>query len=115
MVGDIVLIRDDEPLPRHRWKMGRVSELIIGIDRKMRGARLETTSKKLRCYRPAQKLIPLEIQSNLPIENTNIQNIIEPDESKTDDGEEIDQGHKSKGRKAKSLGQYERRLRERFL
>jgi len=113
VVGEIVIIRDDEPLPRHRWKMGRVAELIIGKDGNTRGARLNTMSTKLRttCYRPLQKLIPLEIKSSLPTVNANIQ----PDGSKADDGDEIGQKHERKGRKAKTLGQYERRLRQRYL
>ena len=44
-VGDVVLIKEDL-LPRNRWRLGRVKELVIGRDGFIRGAKLATTSKE---------------------------------------------------------------------
>jgi len=64
IIGDIVLIKDDIPLPRGRWRVGRIIELIVGRDGAVRGAKLKTTSNQGRhttAYRPTKKLIPFEI------------------------------------------------------
>ena len=110
-VGDVVLIRNDTLLPRHRWPMGKVVELVKGKNGHVRGAKLSTTTvgdRKTSCYRPIQKLIPFEISKD---EDT-------PDEtfseSEIKESEEIEEEQR-KGRKAKSLGQYERRLRDKYL
>ena len=67
---DIVLIKDDIPIPRTKWKMGKVEELIIGRDGKIRGAKLKVNSDQgtsTLVHRPIQKLIPFEIQDeNVP-------------------------------------------------
>jgi len=66
-VGDVVLIRDDTPLPRTQWRMGKVEELVVGLDNHTRGAKLSVISKQGRrttAYRPLQKLIPFEITNN---------------------------------------------------
>ena len=63
-VGDVVLIKDDTPVPRSKWRMGRVEGLQIGKDERTRGAKLKVVSptyQKLTIYRPLQKLIALEI------------------------------------------------------
>ena len=44
-VGDIVLLKEDL-LPRNRWRMEKVKELVIGRDGFVRGAKLQTTSKE---------------------------------------------------------------------
>ena len=65
--GDVVLIKDDRPLPRYRWKIGRVVELVEGRDSHVRGAKLRTISDagdSSSCYRPIQKLIPFEINED---------------------------------------------------
>ena len=67
LAGDVVLIKDDQPLPRYRWKIGKVENLIVGKDGVTRGANLRVlsaTGKASSCYRPVQKLIPFEIVCN---------------------------------------------------
>ena len=44
-VGDVALIRDDVPLPRTQWRMGRILRLVSGSDRQVRGAQLKVLSK----------------------------------------------------------------------
>jgi CHAT domain-containing protein len=65
------LIKDDR-LPRSKWKLGEVKELMKGRERETRGAVLRTATKKgphtiLR--RPVQRLCPLEVNSNAVIAN----------------------------------------------
>ena len=113
IIGDIVLIRDDTPLPRHKWPIAKVVELVTGRDGNVKGAKLSTSTgeRKTTCYRPIQKLIPFEIGSEA--ETSPVPNVAE---SKADENEKIDQRQEFKGgRKAKFVGQYERRLREKYL
>ena len=66
-VGDVVLIKEDEPSVRTEWRMGKVIELVKGRDDQVRGAKLKVLSKsgeqKVR-FRLLQKLIPFEISEN---------------------------------------------------
>jgi len=112
VVGDIVLIRDDEPLPRNRWKIGKILELVKGKDGNVRGAKLMTISneQKTTCYRPVQKLIPFEIKNEETTETFDGKD----DSNASKSSEKIEEKQKYKGRKAKQLGQYERRLRQRY-
>jgi len=75
--------------------MGRVLELIIRKEGKAIEARFSETSNYLLSANSKAQSV------GDTIENRNIRNRIEPDESKAD--EEIDQDHESKRRKAKSL------------
>ena len=34
-VGDVVIFRDDIPLPRHRWRLGKIISLVYGRDNKV--------------------------------------------------------------------------------
>ena len=64
---DVVLIKDDGCLPRYRWRLGKVDDLIKGTDGNVRGAKLtvvSSTGESTSCYRPVQKLIPFEISEN---------------------------------------------------
>ena len=62
-VGEVVLT-GDEKLPRNRWRMGIVTELICGKDNLVRGCNLRTISKQQRILsRPINKLYALEIKS----------------------------------------------------
>ena len=66
-LGDVVLIRD-EHLPRQKWRLGKVEELIVGTDRNIRGAKLKVVSKtgeSTTCHRPVQKLV-----QQIPISTT---------------------------------------------
>ena len=61
-MGDIVRVHD-ESLPREKWKMGVVHELIKGVDKKTRGAVPCIADKRKSSYlrRPLQRFFPLEI------------------------------------------------------
>ena len=63
VVGDIVLIKDDDMLPRGRWKQGILTRLIVGKDGRVRGAavRCIVKGKPVEYERPIQRLIPFEI------------------------------------------------------
>ena len=67
-INDVVLIKDDNPQPRTEWKIGKVEQLVIGTDGKIRGARLKvnTTNGTSIIHRPLQKMIPFEINDNIP-------------------------------------------------
>jgi hypothetical protein len=63
-LGDVVLIKDDDPTPRTQWRMGKVLNLVKGRDEKVRGAKLKVlskTGKQTYVFRPIQRLIPFEI------------------------------------------------------
>ena len=61
-IGDDVSIHD-ESLPRAKWRMGVVHELIKGVKKKMRGAVVCIADKGKISFlrRPLQRLFPLEI------------------------------------------------------
>jgi hypothetical protein len=66
-VGDVVLIKDDEPTPRAQWRIGRVLQHVKGRDGLVRGAKLKVLAKggtQSSVYRPLQKMIPFEIVEN---------------------------------------------------
>ena len=75
-VGDVVIIKEDNVVPRSSWKMGKVDSLVIGKDGYVRGANLSTTSKegkRTKSSRPLQKLIPLEVvRETNPIVDTQV-------------------------------------------
>ncbi|XP_065902524.1 uncharacterized protein [Dysidea avara] len=58
-VGDIVLVHDD--VPRARWRLAVIEELIKGLDGLTRSAKIRT--KAGRTNRPIAKLYPLEVNS----------------------------------------------------
>ncbi len=60
-VGDIVLVADTDK-PRHLWKLGLVSELILGSDKLCRAAVVRTPHG--RTTRSILKLYPLEINAH---------------------------------------------------
>lgn len=64
LVGDIVLVKDDTHLPRSRWPIAKVEQLVTGPDGNVRGAKLSAitkTGKKGTIHRPLSKMIPFEI------------------------------------------------------
>ena len=64
---NVALIRDDDPVPRGKWSMGRILRLVKGPDGHVRGAQLAVLSnfgKRTTVFRPLQKLIPFEIEEN---------------------------------------------------
>lgn len=58
-VGDVVFIHEDK-LPRHVWKMGRVEEVFIGRDGKIRSCSIKLPSNSV-IKRPIQLLHRLEM------------------------------------------------------
>ena len=101
-LNDVVVIKDDNPLPRSKWPLGKVNELITGPDGLIRGAKIRVITKTGQASvitRPVQKLIPLEVS-----------------ETRTDDKPAKDTGRLSRPtRKAAKDGQIMRRLRERYF
>ena len=66
-VGDIVLIKDEEKVPRTQWRIGKIKRLVFGKDAQVRGAELVVISKtgeKTVYKRRVQKLIPVEITTD---------------------------------------------------
>jgi hypothetical protein len=61
-VDDVVVIQSDE-CPRGFWKLGKVTELIMGKDKEVRGGVVKTLTgnKSTFLKRPVQHLIPLEV------------------------------------------------------
>ena len=57
-VEDIVLIADDK-LKRSEWREGRITELIVSKDDKVRSAALITKNKGTILRRPISKLFPI--------------------------------------------------------
>ena len=55
-VGDVVIIWDDIPLPRHRWRLGKIIYLVYVRDNKVRGVQLKSTtdSKNTEAFRPTK-------------------------------------------------------------
>ena len=63
-VGDVVIIKEDNIVPRSSWRMGLVESLVAGKDGYVRGANLRSISKEgktTKLSRPLQKLVPLEV------------------------------------------------------
>ena len=72
-IGDIVNIYDDK-VPRHKWLLGRIYDVITGKDGTIRGAKLFVgkTKKTVEC--PINKLFPVECfnEFNIAVEDENI-------------------------------------------
>ena len=58
-VGDVVLIFEDKQ-PKHTWKMGRINEIFLGRDGKIRSCAVKLPSGSV-FRRPVQLLYPLEV------------------------------------------------------
>ena len=119
--GDVVLIRDDNKLPRNQWRLGKIESLVVGNDGNVRGAQLTSISKcgkRTNAFRPVQKLIPLEITNGENIDdNKNADSNTEEDKNdinKNSLKEETDNVNKRPRRKAANDGEEIRRLREKY-
>ena len=55
--GNVVLIKDD--IPRLQWKLGKVTEVVLGTDGQIRSAMVRTAGNKV-LHRPVKLLFPLE-------------------------------------------------------
>ena len=64
--GDIVIVHD-ENRPRGLWKLGRVRELIPGVDGNIRAAfvRVQSGGGHSTIKRPVQRLYPLEVREEV--------------------------------------------------
>ena len=58
-VGDLVLIRDESPIPRLKWPMAEVTKLIVEKDNNVRAVELKTVFNVL--SRSEQRLHKLEV------------------------------------------------------
>ena len=45
VVGDVVLIKKDEPAPPTQWRIGKIIQLVTGRDGLVRGAKLKVLAK----------------------------------------------------------------------
>ena len=75
-VGDIVLVHDGK-LPRSKWRVGRVKELINSKDNIIRGAVVTVSYKNLTGHlrRPINKLYPFECTTKIIEEKHEVNNI----------------------------------------
>ena len=72
-IRDIVNIYDDK-VPRHKWLLGRICDIITGKDGAIRGAKLFVGKTKKTVERPINKLYPVEYlnEFTIPVEDENI-------------------------------------------
>ena len=71
-VGDVVVVREEDQ-PRRKWRVGKILDLILGSDGCTRGGLVQVRSKGGKCTklrRPVQRLYPLEIQCEVPVQQT---------------------------------------------
>ena len=123
-LGDVVLICDDTLLPRQRWKLGKIEELVKGRDNLIRGVKLKTIGadgNRQSCHRPLQKIIPFEITDDFQPSVTitdDVEHKQSSDKSYLDDdnvtGDDTRESTSRPKRKAAREGQLLRRLREKF-
>ena len=109
-VGDIVLIKGEENVPRTQWRIGKINKLVIGKDAQVRGAELVVISKteeKTVCQRPIQKLIQLELTAD----NRELSNNKPVNDSKGEDERHILNSRRP-SRKAKEERQYLQELKD---
>ena len=59
-IDDVVLVHQDHP-NRCNWKLGRIIELFVGRDQKIRSAKVQLGNKEI-IKRPIQRLYNLEVQ-----------------------------------------------------
>ena len=75
-INDVVLIQDNKITPRNNWKRGKVEELMVNRDSKIRGAVLRVYNKKkdstFLLKRPVQNLIPFEIMNCVKEDYNNV-------------------------------------------
>ena len=60
-VGDVVVIEEDE-VPRHRWNLGVVVELLERSDGYVRGAKVKVGKTENIIRRPVNRLYPTEVR-----------------------------------------------------
>ena len=72
-IRDIVKICNDK-VPRHKWLLGRIYDVITGKDGATRGAKLFVGKTKKTVERPINKLYPVEYLNEfaIPVEDENM-------------------------------------------
>ena len=68
IVDDMVIIKDDDKLPRLQWKKRIMQELITARDNNVRGAVvrvIDNKGKLITLKRDCKRLIPLELAENI--------------------------------------------------
>ena len=60
-MGDVVVIEEDV-VPRHRWRLGLVDELLKGSDDYVRGAKVKVGKTKNIIRRSVNRLYPTELR-----------------------------------------------------
>ena len=70
-LNDMVLIKDNELLPRNQWRKGVVHELVVGSDNQVRGAVLRVMSNGKSNYikRDVKRLIPFELENENDVDD----------------------------------------------
>ena len=75
-IKNAVLVQEDKITPRNNWRRGKVEELIVSRDSKIRGAVLRVYKKKkdskFLLKRPIQKLVLFEIMNCVKEDNKNV-------------------------------------------
>ena len=59
-INDIVLVKDDK-MPRYKWRLGRVTELIVSRDKQIRSVKLLMGNTRTSIKRPINHLYPIEL------------------------------------------------------
>ena len=80
-IGDIVTIENENIRNRVAWRLGRITDIIIGKDGVTRGAIVQLSNGNL-IERPIQKLFPLELSSGAEGASSPAQNEELPDRPK---------------------------------
>ena len=68
ILNDMVIIKDNDKLPRLQWKEGVIQELITGRDHNVRGTVvrvIDNKGKVITLKRDCKRLIPLEFAKNI--------------------------------------------------
>ena len=70
-LNDMVLIKDNELLPRNQWRKGVVHQLVVGSDNQVRGAVLRVMSNGKSNYikRDVKRLIPFELENKNDVDD----------------------------------------------
>ena len=70
-LNNMVLIKDNELLPRNQWRKGVVHELVVGSDNQVRGAVLRVMSNGKSNYikRDVKRLIPFELENENDVDD----------------------------------------------
>ena len=117
VVGEVVLIKEDEPAPRTQWRIGKVIELVTGRDGLVRGAKLKVLAKggkQTVIHRPLQKLIAFEIAEGVGKRKCDTEVEINDENETVGRGDSVEtetENYRRPTRKAAIDGENARRLR----